>query len=293
MNHSAGNGDRIVFDCDNTFGIPAQPFDDGLALLYLLGKRAPLAGITATYGNSGVDVTYENTRRMLRDIGRTEIPVLKGGASKDDRRSEAARFLVRQADACRGGLRILATGALTNLRAAYELDPGFFGKIKELVLMGGITEALFPDGRGPDELNFSCDPEASHCVLTNGKNISIATGNNCLPAYIRRDEHETRLTAANRPVGRYIREQTKSWLDAKAKIYGLDGFYAWDAVAAVYLLEKRFFADRAYPCAPAPSDLARGYIGHADGPPARTLNLPLLRDVGAFAGELYENLLCV
>ncbi|MDR2295278.1 MAG: nucleoside hydrolase [Clostridiales Family XIII bacterium] len=287
MNHPAENGDRIVFDCDNTFGVPAHPFDDGLALLYLLGKRAPLVGVTATHGNAGVDVTYENTRRMLRDFGRTEIPVVKGGASKDDRRSEAAHFLVRQADACRGGLRILATGALTNLCAAHELDSGFFGKIKELVLMGGITEALFPGGVGPDELNFSCDPEASHCVLTNGKNISIATGNNCLPAYIRRDEYETRLTAANNPVGLYIREQTRSWLDAKAKMYGLDGFYAWDAVAAVYLFEKRFFEDCAYRCAPASSDLARGYIGQADGASARTLNLPLLRDAEAFARELY------
>ena len=35
---------------------------------------------------------------------------------------------------------MLATGSLTNLGGAYEKDPHFFEKVKEIVLMGGITE---------------------------------------------------------------------------------------------------------------------------------------------------------
>jgi purine nucleosidase len=62
--------------------------------------------------------------------------------------------------------------------------------------MGGITAPLFVGGVKMDELNFSCDPEASRCVLTRGENVSILTGNNCLAAYMRRADYESRLTSA-------------------------------------------------------------------------------------------------
>ncbi|SHH84418.1 purine nucleosidase [Sporobacter termitidis DSM 10068] len=286
--------DNIVFDCDNTFGVRECPVDDGLALLYLLGKpQARLTGVTTTYGNSNVDVVYDNTKNMLLDLGRTDIPVLKGGASKNNRKSEAAEFLVEQANLYPGSLKILATGALTNLCAAYELDHEFFGKVKEIVLMGGITESLFLNGVKLDELNFSCDPEASCCVLTNGRNVSIATGNNCLPAYIRHEDYKSRLLNSPNPVGRYIYEQTKSWFDVKVKMYDLNGFYAWDEVSAVYLLEKAMFADYRHRYAVTPADLERGFIGNQAEALTHEVNLPTIRDVEAFKEELYANWLRV
>jgi inosine-uridine nucleoside N-ribohydrolase len=286
--------DYIVFDCDNTFGMPECPVDDGLALLYLLGKpQARLAGVTTTYGNADVDAIYENTKKMLLDLGRSGIPVLKGGASKNSRKSEAAEFLAEQANQNPGTLRILATGALTNICAAYELDHEFFGKVKELVLMGGITAPLLLNGIKLDELNFSCDPEASYCVLTNGGHITAATGNNCLPAYIKHEDYISRLQNSPNPIGRYIYEQTKSWFDVKVKLYDLNGFYAWDEVAAVYLLEKDMFADHWHRYSVTPADLERGYIGNQDRALTHTLNLPTLRNVGAFREALYESWLRV
>lgn len=50
---------HIVYDCDNTFGVPRCDVDDGLALLYLLGcEEAWVHGITAAYGNNKIDVVY-------------------------------------------------------------------------------------------------------------------------------------------------------------------------------------------------------------------------------------------
>ena len=41
---------RIIYDCDNTFGIKDCDVDDGLALIYLLGsKEAELLGVSTTY----------------------------------------------------------------------------------------------------------------------------------------------------------------------------------------------------------------------------------------------------
>jgi len=286
--------DYIIYDCDNTFGVPERPVDDGLALLYLLGKpQAQLLGVTTTYGNSSVGVVYDNTQRMLRDLGKAQIPVLRGGASKENRQSEAAEFLVEQAGRHQGELKILATGALTNLCAAYELDRAFFSRVKEIVLMGGITEPLFLNGAKLDELNFSCDPEASYCVLTRGRNISIATGNNCLPAYIRHEDYKSRLLNAANPLGKYLYEQTKSWFDVKVKTYDLNGFYSWDEVSAAYLLEKSLFTDCEHRYIVTPADLERGYIGNHADPPTHKVNLPVIRDIGAFIEELYASWLWV
>lgn len=57
---------KIVFDCDNTFGIKNCDVDDGLALMYLLGSReAEFLGVTSTYGNSSLDVPlrYNNDKQ--------------------------------------------------------------------------------------------------------------------------------------------------------------------------------------------------------------------------------------
>ena len=284
----------IVFDCDNTFGVPEKPVDDGLALIYILGKpQVQLLGVTTTFGNSTVDVVYSNTKNMLQDLGRADVPVLKGSSSKSNRTSEAAKFLVDQANRYPGTLKILAVGAMTNLCAAYELDHDFFHKVKEIVLMGGVTEPLFLNDVKLDELNFSCDPEATHSVLTNGRNISIATGNNCLPAYIKHEDYKSRLLNATNPIGSYIYEQTKSWFDAKIKKYDLNGFYNWDEVSAVYLLEKELFVNHEHRFTVTPADLQKGYIGNQAESLTHSVNLPTIRNVEAFIEELFTTWLRV
>ncbi|MDR1247439.1 MAG: nucleoside hydrolase [Clostridiales Family XIII bacterium] len=292
MAEPAAESERIhvIFDCDNTFGMPGRPADDGLALLYLLGKpRARLVGLTTTYGNGRVDEVYGNTKAMLKELGRSDIPVLKGAARGNRRDSEAAEFLADRANAHKGELSVLATGSLTNLYAAHEIDRSFFDNIKELVLMGGVTEALFLNGVGMDELNLSLDPEASYRVLTAGANISIMTGNNCLDSYMDHGEYRDRLMNADNPLGGYIYRKTESWFGKKNELYGLNGFYNWDATAAVYMLEKALFADRAHACDATRADLERGYLGTGRDPSARSVNLPVVRDAAALRKELYDS----
>lgn len=281
---------NVILDCDNTFGLPGCPTDDGLALLYLLSKPSVrLLGITTTHGNADVETVYQNTKRMLGELGRADIPVLKGGTSPSSRQSEAAEFLAEQAERHQGDLKLLAVGSLTNLCAAHQRDSSFFTQLEELVLMGGITEPLRLHGTPLDELNFSCDAQAAFCVLTKGERLSIATGNNCLPAYIRHEDYEKRLLKAGSAIGRYIYDSTKSWFETKIKLYDLNGFYNWDAVAAVYMLEKRFYEDQVHRYHTTAEDLARGYIGDTDSTPTLTANLPQIRDADGMLEELYRH----
>lgn len=232
---------HILIDCDNTMGLSGCDIDDALAILYILGHpEADCVGITATYGNNATDRVYECTAKLLADLDFSHIPLVRGEPDASSRKSHVGAFLNQQADLYAGDLCILATGSLTNLLCAYELDSGFFNKISEIVLMGGITEPLLVNGKRMDELNFSSDPRAAEAVLTKGRNISVITGNHCTSAYFYRKDYQ-RLCSENPQIGIYLREQTDYWFSWYEKNYNIDGFIAWDVIAAVYMMEKDLY----------------------------------------------------
>lgn len=256
---------QIVFDCDNTFGVKGCDVDDGLALLYLLGcKDAKLHGITATYGNNRLEVVCETIHRMLKDLGREDITVKRGGEKAGDYDSEASSYLVEMADRFPGELSILATGSLTNLQGAYEKDRHFFEKVKEIVLMGGITSPLVFEKKVMDELNFSCDPYASCNVLKYGKNVSVLTGNNCLKVLFTKEEYKKELFGRDEEIAKYIRECTDYWFGYNEEDYGIGGFYNWDVTAAVYLMHPELFEDHKGQFDFSEEDLQTGYLRKAE-----------------------------
>ncbi len=280
---------HIIFDCDNTFGVQNCDVDDGLALLYLLGckEEAEICGITATYGNSSLDIVYETTLGMLKDLGREEIEVKRGGYRAGDYESPAADYLAEMADRFPGELSVLATGSLTNLQGAYERDVHFFEKIKEIVLMGGITEPLVFEKKVMDELNFSCDPHASCNVLKYGKKVSVITGNHCLKVLFTKEEYKKELFPREEPIARYIRERTDYWFGYNEKDYGIQGFYNWDVTAAVYLMHPELFTDQRGRFAFSEEDLATGYLRKArDG--MWRCNLPEIGEEDSFKRNIYD-----
>ena len=293
---------KIIFDCDNTFGVKDCDVDDGLALMYLLGNReTQLLGITSTYGNSSLDVVQAVNLRMLEELGRRDIPVKRGGE-----------------------LSILATGSLTNLKGAYERDSHFFEKVKEIVLMGGITSPLVFEKKVMEELNFSCDPPAARTVLTKGRNVSVITGNNCLKVLFTKQEYRERLSGTENRAAAYIMEKTDDWFRYNDEGYGIHGFYNWDVTAAAYLMHPELFADNVKGLCVSDQDLETGYLrmeedemnggwkagikagmkagmrgAMRDGTKSRTAdgrcicNLPLIRDGAVFKDNIYRSWLSV
>ncbi|MFR2692421.1 MAG: nucleoside hydrolase [Enterocloster bolteae] len=258
---------KIIFDCDNTFGVKDCDVDDGLALMYLLGSReAQLLGITSTYGNSSLDVVQAANLRMLEELGRRDIPVKRGGRRGAVTRARAAVFLQPEmADRHPGKLSILATGSLTNLKGAYERDSHFFEKVKEIVLMGGITSPLVFEKKVMDELNFSCDPPAARTVLTKGRNISVITGNNCLKVLFTKQEYRERFSEKENRAAAYIMEKTDDWFRYNDEGYGIHGFYNWDVTAAAYLMHPELFADNVKCLCVSEQDLETGYLRMGEG----------------------------
>ncbi|MBQ9148360.1 MAG: nucleoside hydrolase [Oscillospiraceae bacterium] len=275
----------IIFDCDSTVGLPGKPMDDALALLYLLGRpqEAQVLGITCTFANGTVAEVFASTTALLREIGRTDIPLLAGAESGEDPRSAAARFIADTVNARPGEITLVAIGSMTNLYGAYLLDNAIFHKVKEIVLMGGYTAPLLYHGRHLDELNFSVNPAAAACVLNQGRNISILTGNNTLePSYLPQAEFIQTMG------GTYIAEKCGYRFDDQHHRYGNAISYCWDVVATVYLLHPELFDDAPTHCYVNQKGMHSGWLGVTEAAPDTCLlNLPKVRNLTAYRAEMY------
>ena len=275
----------VIFDCDSTAGLPGKPMDDALALLYLLGRpqEAKILGITCTFANGTEEEVYRSTTALLREIGRTDIPLLRGAEKDEDPKTEAARFIVDTVNARPGEITLVAIGSLTNLYGAYLLDNSIFEKTKEIVLMGGYTAPVLYHGFHLEELNFSVNPVAAACVLNRGKNISILTGNNTLePSYLPKEEFMEKMGAG------YIAEKCGYRFDVQGNRYGNPISYCWDVVATVYLLHPELYEDHHAHCFITEHGMHAGWLGvTGEAQDTVVLNLPRVKDLAAYRQEMY------
>lgn len=281
---------HVIFDCDSTAGIPGYPMDDALALFYLLGRpeEAEVLGITCTFGNGTADQVYSATSALLSETGWDRIPLYRGAGAGEDPKSPAARFIKETVNARPGEISFVGIGSLTNLYGAYLLDSGLFGKLKELVLMGGYTAPVLYHGKHLDELNFSVNPKAAACVLNHGRNISILTGNNTLkPSWLPKEEFVEKLCGGS-AAGRYLAEKLGYRFDVKEKEHGEAASYCWDVVASVYLLHPELYTDRPASCYVTEKGMHSGWLGVTEeAPDTCLLNLPEVRDLAAYRKEMY------
>ncbi|HZK43281.1 MAG TPA: nucleoside hydrolase [Syntrophomonadaceae bacterium] len=282
---------KILFDCDNTMGVEGCDVDDGLALLYLLGiDFIEICGITTTYGNSDINTVYTNTKRMLQEIDQSDIPLLKGCPNKDVLNSDAVDFILETVNKNKGNISILATGSLTNLYAAFLKDSTLFEKTSELVIMGGITEDLIINGQVLDELNFSCDPTATECVLRNGKNVSVITGNNCLDAFFTEKEFNDRLLSSLQPRAEYISRKCKYWFRDMMAAFNINGFHNWDVVAAAFITNPSLFTNHFIEISPTLEDLRKGLLNNEirKDELEYTINFPTINNIDVFTEDVYN-----
>lgn len=226
-----------------------------------------------------------------RGAPRPERTTDRGGEPRD---SEAARFLVDTVRQNPGTVRVLATGSPTNLLGAYRLNPKFFHDVKEIVFMGGITEPLLINGREMKELNFASDPEAALYALYAGHPpaastgadpplrkpdsgrcaVTVISGNLCLQALLTLERFTTFLDdaaesgiSANSPEAHglmgfipYLKEKILPWFLWIEGQYGLPGFHAWDATAALYLTHPRLFESAEVVLRSRLDDLGSGFL---------------------------------
>ncbi len=286
---------RVAIDFDLTMGVPFRDVDDGLALMYVLGSDVlSLEMVTTTFGNSTLDTVRRTTVKTFEELGLTgKIPLYHGAQSSSQPMSEAAEAMVRLVNDHPGEITFLGLGSLTNFLGAWKLDPDFFKKVKEIVLMGGITEPLIIGKKQMNELNFSSDPTAAHAVLSSETPVTVITGHLCLQALFTREMYEEMGSQETSDHARrnfaYIRQKTDPWLSFIGSLYENNGFHNWDAVAALYLDSPEMFERSTLDYTGHAESLKTGMIV-SDGPPLKKLNVPKrINDIHAFNTRLIEH----
>ncbi|XP_069684495.1 uncharacterized protein [Periplaneta americana] len=152
--------------------------DDAVALFLALGYEAKqrncssrIIAITCVFGNTNVDNVVVNVLKILKTSNRLNIPVYRGASRSilvtphiedfygadglgdfvypdppkpEDylNKEHAAVALVRLVAQYPKQITLLCLGPLTNVALAIRLDPFFITNLKQLVILGGSTEAM-------------------------------------------------------------------------------------------------------------------------------------------------------
>lgn len=259
----------VVLDCDLALGYPFRDVSDGLALLYLLGEpRVDLLCISTTSGNASVRATTRTVRRLLDSLNCNGITTLRGAAGPDDepQANQAARRLITMAQERPGEITLIATGSMTNLKHAAQLDPMFFARLQGVYIMGGVTGPLMWNGRSLAELNFSLDPEAAYRAIHADCPVTIATGQAGLTAVFRAPQFAALQTLGD-PVARLIVRETRLWFALTRLCFRDGGFAMWASTAALMLTQPGLFEYERVHITSTTEDLRTGLL-YAD-PDAR------------------------
>lgn len=266
---------KIIFDCDNTMGLEGKDVDDGLTLLYLLGRKdVELSGVTLTHGNGTIEEVSNNTRRVFEDLNLKHVKYYIGSNATGNRYSEAAKFLAEETRRCPKEITILATGSMSNLYGAYLYDNEFFNNVKDIVIMGGILEPLTVGNVDVKELNLSCDYEATFKVLTSGANVTMLNGHTSLQALFGEAEIEY-IRKSNNYLLNYIYNNIVPWCKHMEQYFGIKGFCNWDAAAAIYITNPELFDENIVNVLPSKELLKSGYITLSENG-SNKINMPSL-----------------
>ena len=153
----------------------------------------------------------------------------------------------------------------------------FWKNLKTVSVMGGITEPRYVNGVPMDELNLSCDPEASCALLRNVRDLRIATAQNSLRSYFSRVSwREWGLDES----------EVAYWFDLHKTKWKLDGIVIWDVMAAVQLIHPELMDANETVIGPAEELLRSGMIlgcGYC-----RSARMPKIRNLEQYTNHVYK-----
>lgn len=250
---------KVIIDCD-------PGIDDSLALMLALSlKEIYVAGITIVCGNGPVDLGFSNAKKILKRMGRLDIPVYKGEErplkreyisaldthGKDalgesflpevpgyEQSVGAVEFMAEEL--CRGDCSVIALGPMTNLAVLAGKAPEAFGKIEELISMGGNFKS-HGNCSPVAEYNYWADPDAASLVYRMtadlGKKIHMV-GLDVTRKIVLTPDLLEYLKRLNPDLGEFVSAITKFYFDFHWKWEHLIGCVINDPLAVAYFVDR-------------------------------------------------------
>jgi inosine-uridine nucleoside N-ribohydrolase len=250
---------KIILDVD-TGG------DDAVATL-LAGHHPglELVAVTVTHGNGPLEVTLDNTLRVIEAGELRQVPVFSGAATPlvagpvptdpvqyatlplpaptlTPQKQRAVEFLIDYYLGPNGPQTIYAPiGPQTNLALALRLEPKIARRIPRIVTMGG---AYLEGNTTPSaEFNILADPEAAFVVFNAGIPITMIGLEVTAQALVTLSDAD-RLAALATPwaqiAARLIRDEVQWFIDH----LGWSGGQIYDACVTAAVIEPRILQTR-------------------------------------------------
>lgn len=183
---------KIIIDCD-----PGH--DDATAILMAAKHpKIDLLGITTVHGNQTLEKTTRNALNVVQYLG-LDVEVYKGMAvpmvisnrpveervhgdtgldgpvfeelTRTVSGKHAIQYIIDTLMESDGDITLVPTGPLTNIAMAMRIEPRILGKIKEIVLMGGVYQ--LGNVTPAAEFNIWADGEAAHVVFNSGVKVTM------------------------------------------------------------------------------------------------------------------------
>ena len=197
-----------------------------------LGARAPLVNTPERAARQEARWGPISFRGAFDAGPQVEPPHGGRFAAARPRPTDAVSYLVDMVARHPGEITLVAVGPMTNLALALRRDPGFAGRLRSLVFMGG--NARVPGNVTPAaEFNFWFDPEAAAEVLAAGIPRVVMFGLDITNhAPLHRPLFE-RIVAADTPLTRLMRHDMGP---AFASGPGATQ-YVWDCITAAWLID--------------------------------------------------------
>jgi purine nucleosidase len=239
---------RIIVDTDVAMGAPGSDIDDGFALALavdLADQRLEL--VTTVNGNTDVDTSTLLALDLLRRLGRSDVPVVKGAGApllrpvhdhpardrvagvrerlghRSPAPGRAATAIIDHIMANPGEITLVAIGPLTNVAVAMALEPAITTAVKQIIVMGGVFLRTTYALSMPGEFNVWVDPEAAAIVLNSGAPLRFIGLDVTLQVQLDRADAD-RLRATGRPFASYAGECAHAWIDYLRSAYPGRGF---------------------------------------------------------------------
>lgn len=236
--------------------------DDMIALL--IAATSPelnLRGVTCVAGNVEIHHVARNTGKILRMIGRGDVPVSIGAARPLQRRLRtaadthgptgtgyvelrgedrelgtteytavpASRYLGAHISRHPGDITILALGPLTNLAAATRSGVDLARASREVIWMGGTLQER-GNTTETGEWNACVDPEAVEVCLEAGSLHRIFPLDATQDAVFSMDDLDA---LPDTELASLVRDAVRFYVEFHRKADGIDGAYLHDPVALI------------------------------------------------------------
>jgi purine nucleosidase len=241
---------RIILDTDIAMGAPGSDIDDGFAMALavdLPDQRLEL--VTTVNGNTDVETSTLLALDLLKRLGRSDIPVVKGAsaplvrpvhdypardrvagvrerlAGLSPAPGRAATAIIDHVLANPGEISLIAIGPLTNVAVALSLEPALSSAVKEIVVMGGAFLRTTRVLSMPGEFNVWIDPEAAAIVLNSGAPLRFIGLDVTLQVELGRADAD-RLQATGRPFASYAGACAHAWIDFLQEAYPGKDFHS-------------------------------------------------------------------